>query len=154
LRQPDGATLNILKVRNYRSTSVTYDLTVAEIHTYYVLAGPATLLVHNCPQGSSDPGDIPDLFDPDSGSHNSPNLGSATRGDTRRASEEVGDEAKTRSSSVSSAPGAGTQMAKDLGGAHTTGAAGDVSPIGSAVTVGIVVARGIQKARRWWRGVQ
>lgn len=57
--------------------------------------------------------DVTDLFDPDSGSYNPPNLGSAERGQTRRASEEAADVAKTRSSSLSGAPGAGTTMAKD-----------------------------------------
>ncbi|MFF1691685.1 MULTISPECIES: RHS repeat-associated core domain-containing protein [unclassified Streptomyces] len=155
LRQPDGTTVVIRGVRNFHQHSTTYDLTVGTLHTYYVLAGATPVLVHNCPRGSSDPADIPDLFDPDSGSYNPPNLGSAAREQTRRASEEVADGATTRSSSVSRAPGAATSMAKDWGQMHGQGAAGqDVSPVGSAVAVGIVVARGIQKARRWWRGVR
>ncbi|MFD9565400.1 polymorphic toxin-type HINT domain-containing protein [Streptomyces sp. NPDC059994] len=47
LRQPDGAVLRIVKVRNYLQAVTTYDLTVDRLHTYYVLAGRAAVLVHN-----------------------------------------------------------------------------------------------------------
>ncbi len=35
-------------VRNFHQGGVTYDLTVGKLHTYYVLAGTASVLVHNC----------------------------------------------------------------------------------------------------------
>ncbi|WP_204008638.1 LamG-like jellyroll fold domain-containing protein [Virgisporangium aurantiacum] len=38
-------------VTNYTGDRVMYDLTVDEIHTYYVLAGGTPLLVHNCGTG-------------------------------------------------------------------------------------------------------
>ncbi len=47
LREPDGSTASVVGVRNYHGTAVTYDLTVAELHTYYVLAGDLPILVHN-----------------------------------------------------------------------------------------------------------
>ncbi|MEU6401428.1 RHS repeat-associated core domain-containing protein [Streptomyces sp. NPDC046985] len=50
LRQPDAAPLTITAVRNYHRTSVTYNLTVDRLHTYYVLAGATPILVHNCPE--------------------------------------------------------------------------------------------------------
>ncbi|MCM2419637.1 RHS repeat-associated core domain-containing protein [Streptomyces sp. RKAG293] len=51
LRQPDGRTLTVLGVRNYHSTGITYDLTVTDLHTYFVLVGIAPVLVHNCGPG-------------------------------------------------------------------------------------------------------
>jgi hypothetical protein len=41
--------LRIVRVRRYAATVRTYDLTVAQLHTYFVLAGSAPVLVHNCP---------------------------------------------------------------------------------------------------------
>ncbi|MFG1805844.1 polymorphic toxin-type HINT domain-containing protein [Streptomyces sp. NPDC049040] len=48
LRQPDGTTVTVATVRNYHRQAVTYDLTVADLHSYYVLAGATPVLVHNC----------------------------------------------------------------------------------------------------------
>ncbi|WP_265737357.1 hypothetical protein [Actinacidiphila yanglinensis] len=41
-------------VRDYHAVAVTYDLTVASLHSYYVLAGTTPVLVHNCGSGPSD----------------------------------------------------------------------------------------------------
>ncbi|MER5882903.1 RHS repeat-associated core domain-containing protein [Streptomyces sp. NPDC001941] len=49
LRRPDGTTVTVVEARNYRGARVTYDLTVRELHSYYVVAGDAPVLVHNCP---------------------------------------------------------------------------------------------------------
>ncbi|MFF8993344.1 RHS repeat-associated core domain-containing protein [Streptomyces sp. NPDC014983] len=48
LRQPDGATVTVTAVRNFHQQKTTYDLTVGNLHTYYVLAGATPVLVHNC----------------------------------------------------------------------------------------------------------
>ncbi|MFF7159271.1 RHS repeat-associated core domain-containing protein [Streptomyces sp. NPDC008139] len=48
LREADGTTAVVTAVRNYHTTAVTYDLTVANLHSYYVLAGATPVLVHNC----------------------------------------------------------------------------------------------------------
>jgi hypothetical protein len=48
LRQPDGTTVTITTVRNYHRHATTYDLTIADLHSYYVLAGATPVLVHNC----------------------------------------------------------------------------------------------------------
>ncbi|MFD9817527.1 polymorphic toxin-type HINT domain-containing protein [Streptomyces violascens] len=48
LRQPDGILLTIRTVRNYEYTVTTHNLTVNQLHTYYVLAGQTPVLVHNC----------------------------------------------------------------------------------------------------------
>ncbi|MEV6007854.1 RHS repeat-associated core domain-containing protein [Streptomyces sp. NPDC051976] len=48
LRQPDGTTATVVAVRNYHHHATTYDLTVADVHSYYVLAGETPVLVHNC----------------------------------------------------------------------------------------------------------
>ncbi|MFI9101835.1 polymorphic toxin-type HINT domain-containing protein [Streptomyces fildesensis] len=48
LRTPDGSILTVTKVETTRETHRTYNLTVANLHTYYVLAGATPVLVHNC----------------------------------------------------------------------------------------------------------
>ncbi|WP_259470727.1 RHS repeat-associated core domain-containing protein [Streptomyces sp. 1114.5] len=49
VRTADGRTLTVLTVWNYDTAPQTaYDLTVADLHTYYVLAGTTPVLVHNC----------------------------------------------------------------------------------------------------------
>ncbi|MEX3103603.1 MULTISPECIES: hypothetical protein [unclassified Streptomyces] len=48
LRQPDGSVVVVTGVRNIHQDGITYDLTVGKLHTYYVLAGAAPVLVHNC----------------------------------------------------------------------------------------------------------
>ncbi|MFS4093381.1 polymorphic toxin-type HINT domain-containing protein [Streptomyces sp. AF1A] len=59
LRQPDGTTVLVSAVHNFHQHRTTYDLTVGNLHTYYVLAGATPVLVHNsngCPTGRlSDP---------------------------------------------------------------------------------------------------
>ncbi|MFJ1754566.1 polymorphic toxin-type HINT domain-containing protein [Kitasatospora sp. NPDC088134] len=49
LQQPDGAVVRIAEVRSYTKPVFTYNLTVDQLHTYYVLAGPTAVLVHNAP---------------------------------------------------------------------------------------------------------
>nr|WSX48990.1 polymorphic toxin-type HINT domain-containing protein [Streptomyces sp. NBC_00974] len=48
LRQPDGTTLTVTATRNYPHAVTTHNLTVDDLHTYYVVAGDAPVLVHNC----------------------------------------------------------------------------------------------------------
>ncbi|MFD7982416.1 DddA-like double-stranded DNA deaminase toxin [Kitasatospora indigofera] len=48
LRRPDGSTLTVESVRNYADAVTTHNLTVNQLHTYYVLAGATPVLVHNC----------------------------------------------------------------------------------------------------------
>ncbi|MEV7526391.1 polymorphic toxin-type HINT domain-containing protein [Streptomyces sp. NPDC091371] len=55
LRQPNGATLTVQATRNYPFAVTTHNLTVDDVHTYYVLAGPTPVLVHNCPSGTRGP---------------------------------------------------------------------------------------------------
>ncbi|MFE5522523.1 ricin-type beta-trefoil lectin domain protein [Streptomyces virginiae] len=51
LRTDDGATVAVAATRTYETFNKTYNLTVADLHTYYVLAGAIPLLVHNCDIG-------------------------------------------------------------------------------------------------------
>ncbi|MEV0431357.1 ricin-type beta-trefoil lectin domain protein [Micromonospora sp. NPDC050495] len=44
----DGDIVTIVGVRNYAGRTEMRDLTVADIHTYYVMAGDSPVLVHNC----------------------------------------------------------------------------------------------------------
>ncbi|MET7422493.1 polymorphic toxin-type HINT domain-containing protein [Dactylosporangium sp. NPDC005555] len=48
-RALDGAAMVVLEVEFLHDTRVMHDLTVAEFHTYYVLAAGEPVLVHNCP---------------------------------------------------------------------------------------------------------
>jgi hypothetical protein len=60
LKTDDGATAEVVDVHNFTGAQGMRDLTVADVHTYYVLAGSTPVLVHNtngCPDG-----DDPDLF--------------------------------------------------------------------------------------------
>ena len=48
LQTADGGTAEITVVQPFHQTEVTYDLTIAGLHTYFVLAGTTPVLVHNC----------------------------------------------------------------------------------------------------------
>ncbi|WP_284044627.1 RHS repeat-associated core domain-containing protein [Actinoplanes sp. M2I2] len=48
LRTSAGTYVQVSAVRSYENKEVTYDLTVAGLHSYYVLAGADAVLVHNC----------------------------------------------------------------------------------------------------------
>ncbi|MFI2612514.1 polymorphic toxin-type HINT domain-containing protein [Kitasatospora sp. NPDC018619] len=61
LRTSDGKTVSVLQVRNYHTTPrPAYNLTVANLHTYYVLAGNTPVLVHNTGPGCGEH-DVPGL---------------------------------------------------------------------------------------------
>ncbi|MGW1192081.1 polymorphic toxin-type HINT domain-containing protein [Streptomyces sp. NPDC002559] len=52
LRTPNGVSTAVTEVRNQQGPQRTHDLTVSDLHTYYVLAGATPVLVHNsdgCP---------------------------------------------------------------------------------------------------------
>ena len=48
LQSTDGVTLTTTGLRDYHTSTVTYDLTIDGLHTYYVEAGADPILVHNC----------------------------------------------------------------------------------------------------------
>jgi RHS repeat-associated protein len=57
----DGTRATVGDVRSFIELHPMYDLTVELTHTYYVVAGDATVLVHNCPsggEGGTDPRDV------------------------------------------------------------------------------------------------
>ncbi|GAB2584657.1 RHS repeat-associated core domain-containing protein [Streptomyces capparidis] len=56
LRTPDGTTAEVQDVRLHTETQSTRNLTVEELHTYYVLAGATPVLVHN---SNCAPGTLP-----------------------------------------------------------------------------------------------
>jgi hypothetical protein len=47
LQSTNGAPVVIVALHDYTATMVTYNLTIDNLHTYYVLAGSAPVLVHN-----------------------------------------------------------------------------------------------------------
>ncbi|WP_405613615.1 RHS repeat-associated core domain-containing protein [Streptomyces sp. NBC_01508] len=53
LRTPDGDTATVEATRDFDQRQRTHDLTVSDIHTYYVLAGATPVLVHNCSGGTT-----------------------------------------------------------------------------------------------------
>ncbi|MET8655749.1 DddA-like double-stranded DNA deaminase toxin [Streptomyces griseus] len=48
LRTADGDTATVAATRIFEQRQRTHDLTIRDIHTYYVLAGATPVLVHNC----------------------------------------------------------------------------------------------------------
>ncbi|MGK5678142.1 DNA/RNA non-specific endonuclease [Actinoplanes sp. URMC 104] len=54
LRTSAGTRVQISAVRPHTATATVHNLTVAEIHTFYVVAGGTPVLVHNCPYGELD----------------------------------------------------------------------------------------------------
>ncbi|MEU1542050.1 ricin-type beta-trefoil lectin domain protein [Actinacidiphila glaucinigra] len=48
LRTDKGHDLRIVSIKHFRHLQAAYNLTVADLHTYYVLAGATPVLVHNC----------------------------------------------------------------------------------------------------------
>ncbi|MCX4698497.1 RHS repeat-associated core domain-containing protein [Streptomyces sp. NBC_01373] len=157
LRTSAGTYVQISAVAHYTKRQRTHDLTIDEIHTYYVLVGDSPVLVHNdncgvsrgSGAGSEDPSSLPDLYDPDTGGYNAPRgRGEPLEetGQSRRAAEEVAEEAGTRATTVARSPGAAQKM---IDGAVPPGAHG---PAEAAVAGSIVVAKGVQMFRRWWNG--
>jgi hypothetical protein len=51
LRTDEGVTVVVTANRAYEQVATTYNLTIADIHTYYVLAGETPVLVHNSGPG-------------------------------------------------------------------------------------------------------
>ncbi|WP_326557205.1 polymorphic toxin-type HINT domain-containing protein [Micromonospora sp. NBC_01796] len=45
---PDGARVRVIDIAAYGALATVYNLTVEDIHTYYVVAGNTPVLVHNC----------------------------------------------------------------------------------------------------------
>ncbi|MFJ5921926.1 polymorphic toxin-type HINT domain-containing protein [Kitasatospora sp. NPDC092948] len=55
LRAADGTLATVVAARTYSTLPTTaHNLTVADLHTYYVLAGTTPILVHNCGDGSDE----------------------------------------------------------------------------------------------------
>ncbi len=54
LRTSAGTHVQITAVKRWTQTATVHNLTVANIHTYYVLAGATPVLVHNCNSALSD----------------------------------------------------------------------------------------------------
>ncbi|NNJ62722.1 MAG: hypothetical protein HKP61_17645 [Dactylosporangium sp.] len=53
----------VLAVDNHTGTQIMRDLTVADTHTYYVIAGTVPVLVHNCGPNDIDPWQVMDRID-------------------------------------------------------------------------------------------
>ncbi|MEU1868548.1 polymorphic toxin-type HINT domain-containing protein [Streptomyces sp. NPDC019793] len=53
LQTADGDQVTLTATRYFEKRQRTHDLTLTEIHTYYVLAGATPVLVHNCGEGTA-----------------------------------------------------------------------------------------------------
>jgi RHS repeat-associated protein len=67
---PDGQIQYVTAVHHHTGAKVMRDLTVADIHTYYVIAGDQPVLVHNCGGGTDATGRKCDCSVPDQGEGN------------------------------------------------------------------------------------
>ncbi len=54
LQAPDGSTSQVLAINRWTQQQAVRNLTVANLHTYYVLAGATPVLVHNCDTAPGD----------------------------------------------------------------------------------------------------
>ncbi len=64
LRTSAGTHVQITAVQRWTNPGATvHNLTVGNVHTYYVAAGAAPVLVHNCGTGGADPDHLQDLVD-------------------------------------------------------------------------------------------
>ncbi|MFG3285304.1 polymorphic toxin-type HINT domain-containing protein [Streptomyces sp. NPDC048111] len=146
LQTGTGTWVQITAVHPHAEVGQVYNLTVDDLHTYYVLADTMPVLVHNCPaRVSRNPGDLPDFVDPSGGYNRPPRLPGAWQdeeGTTRRVTEELADEGINRRSNVGSAPGIAGKM---VDGPQHPGAHG---PAETLVVIGIVMVRTWQRVRR------
>jgi hypothetical protein len=62
---PDGSRVRVLAVAAYGARAAVHNLTVANLHTYYVLAGTTPVLVHNAGGEACDIPSRPGLLSPD-----------------------------------------------------------------------------------------
>ncbi|MFI6439846.1 polymorphic toxin-type HINT domain-containing protein [Streptomyces sp. NPDC050759] len=62
LRTPSGATVELTANRHFDKRQRTHDLTVTDIHAYYVLAGATPVLVHNCGEVAVDTNAVTDAL--------------------------------------------------------------------------------------------
>ncbi|MEV6168305.1 polymorphic toxin-type HINT domain-containing protein [Streptomyces sp. NPDC051954] len=53
LESSDGTVVRISGIRRWDRTATVHNLTVADFHTYYVVTGATSVLVHNCGSGAS-----------------------------------------------------------------------------------------------------
>ncbi|HYN93100.1 MAG TPA: polymorphic toxin-type HINT domain-containing protein, partial [Pilimelia sp.] len=56
LLSPDGSRVRVVAVSVYGALAAVHNLTVADVHTYYVMAADTPVLVHNCGDGLLHPG--------------------------------------------------------------------------------------------------
>ncbi|MFV0136079.1 ricin-type beta-trefoil lectin domain protein [Streptomyces sp. HMX87] len=64
LRTSAGTHVQITAVKRWTSPGATvHNLTVGDVHTYFVAAGAAPVLVHNCGTGGADPDHLQDMVD-------------------------------------------------------------------------------------------
>jgi len=153
LRRPDGTTVTVVGVHNFHQHGTTYDLTVGNLHTYYVLAGDAPVLVHNCPTGGVS--DVPDL-DENGIPRHQPGAAASRSGESSAESEamaEAGRDRATFKTRVVEKSGTVAQQFGDHAG-HGVHVSDPVSAVAAVSIFGIdAVKKGLaSRARRLAEG--
>lgn len=149
LRQANGTTVTVTKVRHFHQHQVTYDLTVGILHTYYVKAGAAPVLVHNCPTGGA--ADLPD-FDSRGIPRRQPGSAASRSGESSAEAEATAEEGKEQAEFKTGVVEEVSSVAQQIGD-HIGGgvqATDPVSAVAVTVTVGIdAIKKGLaRRARR------
>ncbi|MGI5239197.1 LamG-like jellyroll fold domain-containing protein [Dactylosporangium sp. CA-139066] len=146
LTGPDGRTLLVTGVRSFEGAQDMDDLTVEGVHTYYVVAAGAPVLVHNCGEGEGNgDGDGPSVAP-------KKRKTAASEGEERQENhrtdfKNAAELDKARSDAVANVATVGKAVSGIIHGAPAAGAmAGD--PVGSLAMV--VAALGVG-ARNAWR---
>ena len=147
LQTSAGTWAQISAVRVRLESSLVYNLTVSDLHTYYVLAGDTSLLVHNC--GSPSPGHLPPVYDPSRNRYLPPVSHKAdTPSKSQMAGEAIEEESKKRRDAVSGMPGS---LQKAADGPMAQPGHGSFEVI---AVVALVVGKGYRKIKRWYHRVR
>jgi len=149
LRQTDGTTVTVTGVHNFHQSQVTYDLTVGKLHTYYVLAGLAPVLVHNCPTGGA--ADLPD-FGSNGIPRHQPGAAASRSGESSAEAEATAEEGQEHAELKTGVVEETSSLAQNIGD-HIGGgvqAADPVSALAVTATLGFdALKKGLaRRARR------
>ncbi|GAB3143529.1 hypothetical protein GCM10027290_19980 [Micromonospora sonneratiae] len=174
LVDPAGRTQRVTKVRNFVGDRYLRDLTVANDHTYYVLAASAPVLVHNCPAGGGGSGsgsgsgggrgdggggraDDDNPYSNWDGIYGGPDLnrrpGGVDEGEAgerlrrRQAQDRTTEESEARAKTAQTT----ASVAKDVGKVVNQGSHAN-DPISSIAVTAVFVGTAIRRGWKNWRG--
>ncbi|WP_435212528.1 RHS repeat-associated core domain-containing protein [Streptomyces sp. bgisy034] len=149
LRTSAGTFVQITAVRSWSQHKDVYNLTINDLHTYYVQVGETSALVHN------ESFKVCRVFEVDSHGvatpryklrKKDPDIGAEDEGAHLTNRQTLGEETERRRSAVAGAP----NRAKDMANAWPQ-ADGAADGIGGVVVAGITGVRLWQKMKQWWK---